>query len=78
MVVVFCVRMNECVVSLGFEFVPVNVSGVDVEFVGHVDDGASHNIFIPFGFPFGNSIQTNVYVRQSIAVVLFRSLCSVT
>ena len=44
-------------VSLG------TTDGVDIEYVGHFDDGVSHAIYIPDGLPFGNFIHSYVYVR---------------
>ena len=38
--------------------------GVEREYVGHFDDGVSHAIHIPDGFPFGNFIHSSVYVNN--------------
>lgn len=46
-------------VSLG------STDGVDREYVGHFDDGVSHAIHIPDGFPFGNLIHSSVYVSYT-------------
>ena len=39
-------------------------AGVDREYVGHFDDGVSHAIHIPNGFPFGSFIHSSVYVSN--------------
>ena len=41
-----------------------STDGVEREYVGHFDDGVSHAINIPDGFPFGNMIHTFAYVRH--------------
>ena len=43
-------------VSLG------TTDGVETEYVGHFDDGVSHAIHIPNGFPFGTFLHSSVYV----------------
>ena len=44
-----------------------STAGVEREYVGHFDDGVSHAIHIPHGFPFGHSILSSVYVRVTIS-----------
>ena len=39
-----------------------STAGVQREYVGHFDDGVSHAIHIPGGFPFGNLIHSFAYV----------------
>ena len=46
-------------VSLG------TTDGVETEYVGHFDDGVSHAIHIPNGFPFGTFLHSSVYVSLS-------------
>lgn len=43
-----------------------STAGVEREYVGHFDDGVSHAIHVPNGFPFGHSILSSVYVRVTI------------
>ena len=43
-----------------------SIAGVEREYVGHFDDGVSHAIHIPHGFPFGHSILSSVYVRVTM------------
>lgn len=46
-----------------FEFISLNTTdGVMTEFVGHYDDGVSHAIHVPNGFPFGNLQHTFIFV----------------
>lgn len=40
--------------------------GVEMEYVGHFDDGVSHAIHIPDGFPFGTFLHSSVYVSLSL------------
>ena len=46
-------------VSLG------TTDGVEMEYVGHFDDGVSHAIHILNGFPFGTFLHSSVYVSLS-------------
>ena len=39
-----------------------STAGIEREYVGHFDDGVSHAIHIPEGFPFGNLIHSFAYV----------------
>ena len=46
--------------------------GVEREYVGHFDDGVSHAIHIPNGFPFGNFIHSSVYVSKRLQAKLLK------
>ncbi len=46
-----------------FQFLTLNTTeGVTAEFVGHFDDGVSHSIFVPHGFPFGDLHHSFIFV----------------
>ena len=48
---------------IGLPYIALGTTdGVEREYVGHFDDGVSHAIHIPNGFPFGNFIHSSVYV----------------
>ena len=47
--------------------VTTGVSHVFLPMIGDLDEGGSDNISIPDGFPFGDSIQTTVYVSATTA-----------
>lgn len=53
--------------SLEFPYLSLgSTAGIDREYVGHFDDGVSHAIHIPDGFPFGDFIHSSVYVCKLI------------
>lgn len=46
-----------------FQFLTLNnTAGVTAEFVGHFDDGVSHAILVPQGFPFGDLHHAFIFV----------------
>lgn len=47
------------------QFLPLgSVSSVETEEVGHFDNGVSHVIHQPGGFPFGNKLHDQIYVSK--------------
>ncbi len=56
---------HNCADTNVFQFIEMNTTnGVIAESVGHFDDGVSHAIHVPQGFPFGNLQHTFIFVSM--------------
>ena len=67
---------------LGLPYISLGTTdGIEREYVGHFDDGVSHAIHIPDGFPFGDFIHSSVYVskylqvEETIILVAIKLIC---